>query len=68
MPKVEGTESCFLPLNPAVRISPTQLAWVREPTTQLYYRRPVSQLQPHEQVVTAEVIYGLSTKIWKYAS
>ncbi|KAK2020779.1 Homogentisate 1,2-dioxygenase [Colletotrichum zoysiae] len=28
LPKVEGTESCFLPLNPEVRISPTQLAWL----------------------------------------
>ncbi|KAF5008134.1 hypothetical protein FDECE_5570 [Fusarium decemcellulare] len=28
LPKVEGTESCFLPLNPAVKVSPTQLAWL----------------------------------------
>ncbi|KAI1399045.1 RmlC-like cupin domain-containing protein [Hypoxylon fuscum] len=28
LPKVEGTESCFLPLNPNVHLSPTQLAWL----------------------------------------
>lgn len=28
LPDVEGTESCFLPLNPRVHLSPTQLAWV----------------------------------------
>ena len=28
LPNVEGTESCFLPLNPRVHLSPTQLAWV----------------------------------------
>ncbi|KAJ9134295.1 Homogentisate 1,2-dioxygenase [Pleurostoma richardsiae] len=28
IPKVEGTESNFLPLNPHVHVSPTQLAWL----------------------------------------
>ncbi|KPM44064.1 Homogentisate 1,2-dioxygenase [Neonectria ditissima] len=28
LPPVEGTESCFLPLNPRVKLSPTQLAWL----------------------------------------